>query len=213
MDVQSDPRVAQLARPAQSVRRAGPIRTSRGAARVGLLALLSVGLLSGGVDPGGVLPDVSAAPAFRDAPAETGRLAARISTRLRMQNPSLAPSATQRMTRAILRASARHGLDPELVTAVLIVESGARPWVRSPKGALGLMQLMPHMYAGLELAGNPTTIESNIEAGCMILADNIRRLGEADGISSYFWGSEIRGVAYLARVRAERAALQSSSES
>jgi len=52
-----------------------------------------------------------------------------------------------------------------------------------------------------------------VEAGCWILADNIRRLGEDDGISAYFWGSEIRGVAYLDRVRAARAALRRFAES
>jgi hypothetical protein len=70
------------------------------------------------------------------------------------------------------------------------------------------MQVMPHMTETLILAGNLTTIESNVEAGCSILADNIRRLGEDDGISAYFWGSEIRGVAYLDRVRAARAAVR-----
>ena len=34
------------------------------------------------------------------------------------------------------------------------------------------------------------------------------RLGEADGISAYFWGSHIRGVGYLNRVRAARERLQ-----
>ena len=53
-----------------------------------------------------------------------------------------------------------------------------------------------HPYTPLEVAGNLTTVESNVEAGCMILSDNIRRLGEADGISAYFWGSDIRGVQY-----------------
>jgi hypothetical protein len=80
-------------------------------------------------------------------------------------------------------------------------------------GAVGLMQVMPHMASPLEVAGNLTTIESNVEAGCMILADNIRRLGEEDGISAYFWGSDIRGVAYLLRVRAARAALDRQTES
>jgi hypothetical protein len=67
------------------------------------------------------------------------------------------------------------------------------------------MQVMPNMLAPLALAGNSTSIESNVEAGCRILAENIRRLGEDDGISAYFWGSEIRSVAYLDRVRAARA--------
>jgi len=47
-------------------------------------------------------------------------------------------------------------------------------------------------------------VETNVEAGCVILAHNIRRLGEEDGISAYFWGSEIRSVAYLNRVRSAR---------
>jgi len=70
------------------------------------------------------------------------------------------------------------------------------------------MQVMPYMVEGMHMAGNLTTIESNIEAGCLILADNIRRLGEDDGISAYFWGSNIRGVAYLDRVRAAHAAVR-----
>ena len=60
------------------------------------------------------------------------------------------------------------------------------------------------MVRNMELAGNLTTIEANIEAGCIILADNIRRLGEEDGISAYFWGSNIRGVAYLDRIQKAR---------
>ncbi len=119
-------------------------------------------------------------------------------------NPNLAPSETERIASAVLRYSAKYRLDPELVTAVLLVESTARPWVRSPKGAVGLMQVMPHMMEPLGLAGNAATIESNIEAGCWILANNIRRLGEEQGISSYFWGSDIRGSGYLEKVQAAR---------
>jgi soluble lytic murein transglycosylase-like protein len=108
----------------------------------------------------------------------------------------------ERIARAVIRYSTKYGLDPELVTAVMLVESRGLPSARSPKGAMGLMQVMPAMLEPLGLAGNMTTVESNVEAGCLILADNIRRMGEADGILAYFWGPQIRGDAYLHRVRA-----------
>ena len=37
----------------------------------------------------------------------------------------------------------RFGLSPNLVRAVILVESGGRPQVRSKRGAVGLMQLLP----------------------------------------------------------------------
>ncbi len=49
-------------------------------------------------------------------------------------------------------AARRHGLDPELVMAVVSVESGFRPQAVSPKGAQGLMQLMPRTATSLGVA-------------------------------------------------------------
>ncbi len=136
-----------------------------------------------------------------------------IAAQLRELNPALSARQLRRIAAAVVKYGAKYDLDPELVTAVMRVESSARPWVRSPKGAMGLMQVMPHMIGPLDVAGNPSSIESNIEVGCMILADNIRRLGEDDGILTYFWGSEIRGVSYLERVREARAAIRRPAES
>ena len=119
-------------------------------------------------------------------------------------NPALSERQQRRIAAAVLRSSARHGLDPDLVVAVIAAESRARPWARSDKCAVGLMQVMPHMHRSMPLAGGLASIETNVDAGCSILADNIRRLGEERGILSYFWGSEIRGAAYLERVEAAR---------
>jgi len=43
----------------------------------------------------------------------------------------------------IARAANHHSLDPRLVKSVMLVESGFNPGAVSPKGARGLMQLMP----------------------------------------------------------------------
>jgi soluble lytic murein transglycosylase-like protein len=142
-------------------------------------------------------------------PAVTAALVAH----LRDRNSSLSREERRRVIEAVLRSSRRYSLDPYLVTAVLLVESDARPWAESRKGAIGLMQVMPYMAEKLPLAGNLATIESNVEAGCFILADNIRRLGETEGISSYFWGRQIRGVAYLEKVQKARARVRSASAS
>ena len=78
-------------------------------------------------------------------------------------NPSLGFEERGRILDAIDRYSDEYELDADLVMAVMLVESGARPWAHSPKGAVGLMQVMPHMMRPMDLAGNLATIESNIE--------------------------------------------------
>jgi soluble lytic murein transglycosylase-like protein len=129
----------------------------------------------------------------------------RVSGVLAGLNPGLGSGERTRIAAAVVKYSAKYELDPALVLAVISRESTARPWVRSSKGALGLMQVMPHMMGAVPVAGNLTQVESNIEAGCMILADNIRRLGEERGISAYFWGNNVRDGRYLEAVEAARA--------
>jgi hypothetical protein len=61
-------------------------------------------------------------------------------------------------------AARRHGLDPELVLAVVAVESGFRPEAVSPKGAQGLMQLMPGTSRELGVA-DPLDPAQNLDGG------------------------------------------------
>jgi soluble lytic murein transglycosylase-like protein len=168
------------------------------AAVVGWLLVASTGALP----PRDAAPAAPSAPAVAAAPSADHDAISRVLSRV---NGQLSESERVRIARAVVRYSAKYQLDPELVTAVLMVESRGLPSARSPKGAMGLMQVMPAMLEPLGMAGNFTTVESNIEAGCLILADNIRRMGEADGILAYFWGPNIRGDAYLVRVRAAQA--------
>jgi hypothetical protein len=123
-----------------------------------------------------------------------------IVAKLRQRNPQLGTTQAARIAEAVLTCTETQQLEhltPELVLSIMFQESDARPHAVSPKGAVGLMQVMPYMYRVLRLPGGIANLESNIEAGCLLLADNMRRLGRERGILSYFWGSQIRGDEYL----------------
>jgi soluble lytic murein transglycosylase-like protein len=71
-------------------------------------------------------------------------------------------------------AARRHGLDPDLVLAVVSVESAFRPSAVSPKGAQGLMQLMPGTARELGVA-DPMDPASNLDGGARYLRALIAR--------------------------------------
>jgi len=74
------------------------------------------------------------------ADARTGRLVRRVTWQTRDGKP-LRPEAAVRPL--VEKAAREHELDPLLVEAVIRAESGYNPAAVSPKGAAGLMQLMP----------------------------------------------------------------------
>jgi soluble lytic murein transglycosylase-like protein len=76
----------------------------------------------------------------------------------------------------IERAAASVAVRPELVRAVIVVESAFNPRAVSKRGALGLMQLKPSTAARYGVA-NAFDPEQNIIAGTRYLRDLIERFG------------------------------------
>jgi soluble lytic murein transglycosylase-like protein len=71
----------------------------------------------------------------------------------------------------------RHGISPDLVRAVIQAESGFNPWAVSPKGAMGLMQLMPATARELGV-NNPFHPDDNIRGGVWYLATLLERFDQ-----------------------------------
>lgn len=86
--------------------------------------------------------------------------------------PARAPEAAD-PRRLVTEAALRHGLPPEFVHAVAWAESGYRPDAVSPKGALGIMQLMPATAA--LLGADPRDPAQNVDAGVRFLRELLVR--------------------------------------
>jgi hypothetical protein len=75
-----------------------------------------------------------------------------------------------------IAAARRHSLDPDLVQAVVAVESGFRPDAVSPKGAQGLMQLMPYTARALGVKDSFDPA-ANLDGGTRYLRALLERYG------------------------------------
>jgi hypothetical protein len=84
--------------------------------------------------------------------------------------PVMPPPPMQPNPKTLLRnAAVKSGLPPEFVESVAKVESAMRPDAVSPKGAIGVMQLMPSTAHAL--AADPKDPEQNIDAGTRLLRE------------------------------------------
>jgi soluble lytic murein transglycosylase-like protein len=97
--------------------------------------------------------------------------------------------APEEVTRLIQESSARHALPVPLVQAVAWQESRYNQAAVSPKGARGVMQLMP-MTAD-RLGVDPGDLRGNIDGGAAYLAQQLRRFGDVRlALAAYNAGPE-----------------------
>jgi hypothetical protein len=80
----------------------------------------------------------------------------------------------QAMNEVINAVSGRHHLDPDLINSVIHAESGFNPRAVSPKGAQGLMQLMPQTASKLGV-GDAFDPSANVEGGTRYLRELLER--------------------------------------
>jgi soluble lytic murein transglycosylase-like protein len=79
---------------------------------------------------------------------------------------------------ALVRSAAkREGLEPDLLRGIAKQESGFRPCAVSPKGALGLMQLMPATAAQLGVE-DPFDPKENVDAGARLFKQLLGQFGD-----------------------------------
>ena len=103
----------------------------------------------------------------------------------------------------------QHPITPELLTALIVVESSANHIAVSAKGAIGLTQVMPRIWQiNKKELFNPY---KNIEAGSEILKHYIDKYGIKGGLSSYNSGRKTRSLRYARYVIKVAEDLQKSS--
>jgi soluble lytic murein transglycosylase-like protein len=87
---------------------------------------------------------------------------------------SASASRSERFDDLIREHARLNGVRPDLVRAVVQVESGFNPSARSPKGAVGLMQLMPATMREFGVS-NPYDPNDNVRAGVAYLRQLLDR--------------------------------------
>jgi membrane-bound lytic murein transglycosylase MltF len=88
--------------------------------------------------------------------------------------PSVIPRRPVDLSQVVNEASGRYRLDPDLVNSVIKAESDFKVRAVSPKGAQGLMQLMPGTAAQLGVP-NAFDPQANVDGGTRYLRELLER--------------------------------------
>jgi len=100
-------------------------------------------------------------------------------------NPKLSQSQLDTITTSILAFSEKYGVDPRLVVAIFLVESGFNPAATSRCGAMGIGQLMPGTARGLGVINAYDPVQ-NIEGSIRLISGHLAKYGDlALALSAY----------------------------
>ncbi|MFG1404357.1 lytic transglycosylase domain-containing protein [Xanthobacter sediminis] len=106
-----------------------------------------------------------------------------------VQAPRNAPSAVDRYADFIAEAAERFDIPSVWIRTVVRAESDGDPRATSPKGAMGLMQIMPKTWAKLRihygLGEDPFDPHDNIMAGAAYLRELFDRYGNPGFLAAY----------------------------
>jgi soluble lytic murein transglycosylase-like protein len=147
------------------------VRSVPFAVAIGLLASHAAAAPNWRTSGGDLFVDATAAPAGQRQPptATDGGPSDAVEARL--------PDLDQPFAEAVARAATRHGLDPKLLHALVVVESAYKPSALSPVGAGGLTQLMPATAAVLGVRDRFDP-DANLFGGADYLARLLLRFGD-----------------------------------
>lgn len=101
-------------------------------------------------------------------------------TRPAEASPSISPDG--HLEALVLEHATRYAIRPDLLRAVIQVESGFNPRALSPQGAMGLMQLMPATARDLGV-DNPWDPAQNIRGGTAYLRQLLNRFNNDERLA------------------------------
>ena len=130
-----------------------------------------------------------------------------VSEALAQQTMVAAPeqlAASGPVAAAVAEASRRFDIPEQWIRAVIRVESFGNPSIISPKGAIGLMQVMPKTYTELRmrfgLGPDPFAVHDNVLAGTAYLREMFDRYGLV-GMAGAYNAGPARWEAHVAGKR------------
>lgn len=121
----------------------------------------------------------------------------------------VSPPAIEALIVEADKLSAMYRLSPNLIIAVMAIESNFHPYIQSEAGAQGLMQVMPVIHARRyeKFGGKSSFIDPivSLKVGAEILRDcaKLRGGSETEALRFYFGGGAASDL-YIDKVRAEQ---------